>query len=109
MWIRLRDGRGWKLEWMLITEPQLVELRAAVAKAFKAYCEAHEDARVGFVPLTFAQTVITDFDLPLSGLDRMLVGYASYQRVQVADGTWDDGPTGRWRTYKEIYQGEIDE
>lgn len=102
-WARLKYGREWKVEWLPIAEAKLVELRAAVAEAYKAYREAHEDACVGFVPLTFAQNVIEDFGLGVSGLDRMLVGYAAYQRVQVADGTWDEGPTGRWRTYKEIY------
>jgi hypothetical protein len=103
VWIRFKDGRRWKLpEWLPITETRLVELRAAVTQAYKAH-QSREDANLGFVPLTFADVACREA-LELSGLDRMLVLYATYMRVQVADGSWDNGPVGQWRTYPAIYK-----
>lgn len=112
MWVRFKSRGKWDSPtWIIADQPNLVLLRRAVHEEWLRWRErTPEVKRIGFVPRTFASSVLDenkerfiDGKLPI-GADRIMLTYALYLRIQVAEGSWHDGPTGKWTTLPNVYE-----
>jgi hypothetical protein len=102
IWWRGRRANTWD-HWRFERRFTLAQLRA-VRHAITAAWEACGKDSLGFAPRTFAVTVARQNGLELPArLDGILFSYALYQRIQVAEGTYAEGPPGQVVSFANVY------
>lgn len=92
LWWRGKRGRTWEREWRFMsgwTAEKLLAVRRLMP-------HPKERDQIGFAPRTAAVVAAERNGVLLpNGADGIAFSYALYQRVQVCDGTWEDGPPSK--------------
>jgi hypothetical protein len=90
-WRGRRNEREWD-DWRYIATLTLKELRAMRTTITRVWHDSG-GTTIGFVPRTFAVSIATKHGLRMpKGLDGILMSYALYLPIQVAEGSYEDGP-----------------
>lgn len=80
-----------------------LELREIYAEELAVRAERGPEGWLGFVPATMARMILTEAGYDLRDLELELQ-YFLYQQVRVARGTWEEGPTERWRVFPALIE-----